>query len=121
MRYGSRDVLTGVDFSVRRGEVITLLGPNGAGKVLALGLLATLPWGAVIGSLVRSPNSAFGLAMLPSLGLAAISGIFYPITALPGWAQTVAQAFPIYWLGLGIHSALLSDAAASSTCSGSEP
>ena len=30
--------------------------------------------------------------MLPSLGLAAISGIFYPIAALPGWVQGVAQA-----------------------------
>ena len=87
--------------------------------VLALGLLATLPWGAVIGSLVKSPNSAFGLAMLPSLGLAAISGIFYPITALPGWVQGVAQAFPIYWLGLGIRSALLPDAAAAVELAGS--
>jgi ABC-2 type transport system permease protein len=87
--------------------------------VLALGLLATLPWGAVIGSLVRSPNSAFGLAMLPTIGLAAISGIFYPITALPGWVQGVAQAFPVYWLGLGIRSALLPDAAAAVELSGS--
>jgi ABC-2 type transport system permease protein len=87
--------------------------------VLALGLLATLPWGAVIGSLVRSPNSAFGLAMLPTIGLAAISGIFYPITALPGWVQGVAQAFPVYWLGLGIRSALLPDAAAAVELAGS--
>jgi ABC-2 type transport system permease protein len=87
--------------------------------VLALGLLATLPWGAVIGSLVKSPNSAFGLAMLPTLGLAAISGIFYPIAALPGWVQGVAQAFPVYWLGLGIRSALLPDAAAAVELTGS--
>jgi ABC-2 type transport system permease protein len=87
--------------------------------VLALGLLATLPWGAVIGSLVRSPNSAFGLAMLPTIGLAAISGIFYPISALPGWVQGVAQAFPVYWLGLGIRSALLPDAAAAVELAGS--
>ena len=32
MRYGALDVLTGVDFDVRRGEVLTLPGPNGAGK-----------------------------------------------------------------------------------------
>jgi ABC-2 type transport system permease protein len=87
--------------------------------VVALGLLATMPWGAVIGSLVRSPNSAFGLAMLPSMGLAAISGIFYPITALPGWVQALAQAFPIYWLGLGIRSGLLPDAAAAVELAGS--
>jgi ABC-2 type transport system permease protein len=87
--------------------------------VLVLGLLATLPWGAVIGSLARTPNSAFGLSMLPSMGLTAISGIFYPITALPGWVQAVAQAFPFYWLGLGVRSALLPDAAAAVELSGS--
>ncbi len=87
--------------------------------VLVLGLLATLPWGAIIGSLVKSPNSAFGLTMLPIMGLTAISGIFYPITALPGWVQGVAQAFPVYWLGLGIRSALLPDAAAAVELSGS--
>jgi ABC-2 type transport system permease protein len=87
--------------------------------VLALGLLATLPWGAIIGSLVKSPNSAFGLTMLPIVGLTAISGIFYPIAALPGWVQGVAQAFPIYWLGLGIRSGLLPDAAAALEISGS--
>jgi ABC-2 type transport system permease protein len=87
--------------------------------VVVLGLLATLPWGAVIGSLVRSPNSAFGATMLPSMGLTAISGIFYPIAALPGWLQAVAQAFPIYWLALGIRSALLPDAAAAVELAGS--
>ena len=66
--------------------------------VVALGLLATLPWGAVIGSLVKTPNSALGLTMLPVIVLTAISGIFYPIAALPGWVQGVAQVFPIYWL-----------------------
>jgi ABC-2 type transport system ATP-binding protein len=39
MRYGSRDVLTGVDFAARRGEVITLLGPNGAGKTTTIEVL----------------------------------------------------------------------------------
>jgi ABC-2 type transport system ATP-binding protein len=42
MRYGSRDVLTGVDFAVRRGEVITLLGPNGAGKSTTIEILERL-------------------------------------------------------------------------------
>jgi ABC-2 type transport system ATP-binding protein len=39
MRYGSRDVLCGVDFRVRRGEVVTLLGPNGAGKTTTIEIL----------------------------------------------------------------------------------
>ena len=39
MRYGSNDVFRGVDFSVRRGEVIVLLGPNGAGKTTTIEVL----------------------------------------------------------------------------------
>jgi ABC-2 type transport system ATP-binding protein len=39
MRYGSRDVLAGVDFQVRHGEVICLLGPNGAGKTTTIEIL----------------------------------------------------------------------------------
>jgi ABC-2 type transport system ATP-binding protein len=39
MRYGSTDVLKGVNFSVDRGEVITLLGPNGAGKTTTIEIL----------------------------------------------------------------------------------
>lgn len=80
--------------------------------VLTLGLLATLPWGAVIGSLVRTPQAAFGLMMLPIGGLAAISGIFYPVTAMPDWVQTIAQFFPVYWLGHGMRAALQPDAVA---------
>ncbi|MEU8639125.1 ABC transporter permease [Amycolatopsis sp. NPDC048633] len=78
--------------------------------VLALGLVATLPLGAALGSLTNSPRS-IALITLPIMGLGAISGIFYPITALPGWVQDIAQVFPMYWLGLGMRSALLPDGA----------
>nr|WP_228648781.1 ABC transporter ATP-binding protein [Microtetraspora sp. AC03309] len=39
MRYGSTDVLYGVDLRVRRGEVLALLGPNGAGKTTTIEIL----------------------------------------------------------------------------------
>ena len=39
MRYGAKDVLTGVDFHVGRGEVVALLGPNGAGKTTTIEIL----------------------------------------------------------------------------------
>jgi ABC-2 type transport system permease protein len=78
--------------------------------VLALGLVATLPLGAVLGSLFTSTRSQ-GLLTLPILGMIAISGIFYPVTALPDWLQVVAQVLPVYWLGLGMRSALLPDGA----------
>jgi ABC-2 type transport system permease protein len=79
--------------------------------VLVLGLLATLPLGAVLGSLFPSQRSAGGPMLLLG-GLAAISGIFYPITHLPVFLQWTGQVFPLYWLGLGMRSALLPHALA---------
>ncbi|NES29149.1 ABC transporter permease [Micromonospora terminaliae] len=76
--------------------------------VAVLGLVATLPIGAVLGALIENPRN-FGLIMLPNMGLIALSGIFYPINGYPGWLQGIAQVFPIYWLGLGMRSALLPD------------
>jgi ABC-2 type transport system ATP-binding protein len=39
MTYGTREVLTGVDFDVQPGEVVCLLGPNGAGKTTTIEIL----------------------------------------------------------------------------------
>ena len=39
MRYGTKDVLTGVSFTALRGEVVALLGPNGAGKTTTIEIL----------------------------------------------------------------------------------
>jgi ABC-2 type transport system ATP-binding protein len=39
MRYGELDVLYGVSFTARRGEVVALLGPNGAGKTTTIEIL----------------------------------------------------------------------------------
>ncbi|WP_433307796.1 ABC transporter ATP-binding protein [Actinoplanes sp. CA-030573] len=39
MRYGTKDVLSGVSFTARRGEVLALLGPNGAGKTTTIEIL----------------------------------------------------------------------------------
>ena len=39
MRYGAKEVLDGVGFVARRGEVLALLGPNGAGKTTTIEIL----------------------------------------------------------------------------------
>jgi len=79
--------------------------------LVPLGFVATMPIGAVLGSVLDNPRN-LGLIMLPMIGLVAISGIFYPISSMPGWLQGVAQVFPIYWLGLGMRSVFLPDALA---------
>ena len=74
--------------------------------LFVVGMVSTVPTGVALGSLMKSSMQA---ALVP-LAYALImigSGIFYPITVLPTWLQWVAQAFPVYWVGLGARSAML--------------
>jgi len=87
--------------------------------VTLLGLWATLPIGIIIGSLAPSVQKVGTWGMLPVLVLVGISGIFFPIQDLWGWVQTVSQMFPMYWVGLGMRSAFLPDAAAALEIGGS--
>lgn len=91
-------VVDGLRFDA--GTVLTLLW------LVPLALLSLMPLGAVLGALFESVR-ATALLMLPALAMTGISGIFYPISALPGWLQGVGQSFPMYWLGLGLRSAFL--------------
>ncbi|HEY0496885.1 MAG TPA: ABC transporter permease [Kutzneria sp.] len=94
-------------------DQVTVPGPAGWLKlaaVLVFGLLATMPLGAVLGSVFANPRM-IGFASMPIMALLGVSGILYPITELPEWVQWVAQAFPMYWLGLGMRSGLLPDSA----------
>jgi ABC-2 type transport system permease protein len=87
--------------------------------VLVLGLLATLPLGMILGSVVPSTQKVGTWGMLPVLAVTSISGIFAPVQAMWGWLQVVAQIFPTYWIGLGMRSAFLPDAAAAAELGGS--
>ncbi len=75
--------------------------------VCVLSLLAIAPIGAVVGSLLSNPRTGVGLLMLPVMGLTGVSGVLLPIAVMPGWLQTVAQIFPVYWVGLGVRAAVL--------------
>jgi ABC-2 type transport system permease protein len=79
---------------------------------IVLGLLAMMPIGIIIGALVPSTQKVNTWGMLPVMALIGTSGIFYPIQALWGWVEVVAQVFPLYWVGLGLRSAFLPDGAA---------
>ena len=99
---------------------VRLTGPGVAtlAGVAVLGLLATIPIGITLGSLLPNPRF-IPLVLLPFGALTAISGVFYPITHLPGWMQGIGQLFPMYWLGLGTRAALLPPGLASVEIDGS--
>ena len=66
MRYGDNDVLTGVDFDIRAGEVVCLLGPNGAGKTTTIEILE--------GFRIRSAGEVSVLGQDPARGRRGLAG-----------------------------------------------
>lgn len=88
------------------GISINLSQAVALGGILLLGFIATVTWGAIVGALIKNAKDA-SVLMFPTLLIVGISGIFYPITALWGWVQVIAQIFPVYWLGLGVRSIIL--------------
>ncbi len=74
--------------------------------VFVVAVVVTIPLGALLGAALRGYGQ-LGISMLGTYGLAVISGIFYPLAALPVWLQVIGQVFPMYWLGLGFRHAML--------------
>lgn len=87
--------------------------------VSVLSLTALAPIGAVIGATLSNPRTGVGLVMLPVMGLTIVSGVMFPLSAMPSWMQAVAQAFPVYWSGMGVRAALLPEAHAAAELAGS--
>lgn len=86
--------------------------------VMLLGLVAMLSIGAVLGALMNNPKY-MGLVMMPMMGLIAVSGLFFPLVIMPAWLQWLAQAFPLYWFGLGLRTSLLPESMAAVEVAGS--
>jgi branched-chain amino acid transport system ATP-binding protein len=71
--YGRAEVLTGLNFEVLAGQVVTIIGPNGAGKSTTLNaLMAVLPArgrivfdGVDLNELSLEERVMFGLALVP--------------------------------------------------------
>ena len=71
--YGRAEVLTGLDFSLNAGQVITIIGPNGAGKSTTLNaLMAVLPSrgrvvfdGVDLADVTLEERVMLGLALVP--------------------------------------------------------
>jgi branched-chain amino acid transport system ATP-binding protein len=71
--YGRAEVLTGLDFHLDRGQVVTIIGPNGAGKSTTLNaLMAVLPSrgevrfdGVDLAEITLEERVMLGMALVP--------------------------------------------------------
>lgn len=61
-RYGKREVVRGVDLSVKAGEIVGLLGPNGAGKTTSFYMIVGLV-AATAGSVLLDAEEVTHMAM----------------------------------------------------------
>jgi ABC-2 type transport system permease protein len=86
--------------------------------VVALGIVAVVPIGAAVGSLLPAAREALGLYMLPMMGLMIVSGTFTPLREMPEWLRNLASFFPLRWIAQGVRSALLPDSAQALEVSG---
>lgn len=98
-------IVTGSGFPDSAARWCTLLW------VTALGLIALSLMGAAIGAVLPNPRQALAWVMIPVIGLLCVSGIFFPLTAMPQWVQITAQVFPLKWIAQGVRSSMLPDAA----------
>lgn len=83
----------------------------GAVGYLLLGLLAVVPLGLIIGSIFNNPRSVGGWGMMVMVAIVWVSGIFSPLATMATWVQILGQLTPTYWLGLGLRSTKLPEAA----------
>ncbi|GAB78910.1 ABC-2 type transport system permease protein [Austwickia chelonae] len=92
--------------------LVPSIAPTSAGAwwtitwVSLLALSSCVSWGAVLGAWIKDV-SLLGIALMAVYANLVISGIFYPIAALPTWLQYLGQVLPTYWIGLGYRSAML--------------
>ncbi|MEO8898284.1 MAG: ABC transporter permease [Candidatus Dormibacter sp.] len=70
---------------------------------MALGTAAFVGIGFLLTSAARTSEAARGLAAFVAFPMMFLSGIFFPITSLPGWLQTAVHILPLTWLTDALH------------------
>ncbi|CAL9327087.1 ABC transporter permease [Streptomyces sp. SudanB182_2057] len=86
--------------------------------VVVLGIVAVVPIGAAVGSMLPAAREALGIYMLPMMGVMVLSGTFFPLRDLPEWLQNLVSVFPLRWIAQGLRSTLLPDSAQAVEVSG---
>jgi ABC-2 type transport system ATP-binding protein len=85
-RYGAREALKGVSFSVGKGEIFGLLGPNGGGKTTLFRILSTL--------------------MVPSSGTAGVFGSILDQTPSQATLQAIRRAIGVVFQAFSLDKKL---------------
>lgn len=70
---------------------------------ILLGVGAFVGIGFLLTSAARTSEAARGLATMVAFPMMFLSGVFFPVTDLPEWLQTVVKVLPLTWLVDALH------------------
>jgi ABC-2 type transport system permease protein len=73
---------------------------------IVLGVAAFVGIGFLLTSASRTSESARGLSTMIAFPMMFLSGVFFPITTLPGWLQTAVHVLPLTWLTDALHQVM---------------
>jgi ABC-2 type transport system permease protein len=91
---------------------VFLFGARGHGSwllavvALAVGIVSFVSMGFLLTSFVRTSDAARGISSLIGFPMLFLSGIFFPVDALPSWIQTVVHVLPVYYVSDALHQIL---------------
>lgn len=74
--------------------------------IVGCGMGVFISLGIVVSALARNPDAAAPLANMVSFGLLFVSGVFFPISSLPGHLQSLARILPLTFLVSALRHAL---------------
>jgi ABC-2 type transport system permease protein len=70
--------------------------------VALAGCLCFLAMGFAIGSVVSNPETGDAVANVITNPMMFLSGVFFPVAAMPAFVQVIARALPLYYLANGL-------------------
>jgi ABC-2 type transport system permease protein len=70
--------------------------------VAIAGCLCFLAMGFAIGSIVSNPETGDAVSNVITNPMMFLSGVFFPVAAMPAFVQAIAQVLPLYYLANGL-------------------
>jgi ABC-2 type transport system permease protein len=91
---------------------VFIFGAHGHGSwllaavALVFGIASFVSMGFLLTSFVSTSDAARGISTLIGFPMLFLSGIFFPVDALPQWIQTIVHVLPVYYVSDALHQIL---------------
>jgi ABC-2 type transport system permease protein len=91
---------------------VFIFGAHGHGSwplaivALIVGIASFVSMGFLLTSVVSTSDAARGISSLIGFPMLFLSGIFFPVDALPQWIQTIVHVLPVYYVSDALHQIL---------------